>query len=84
MYTLQDPSSTLNWAHDWSNWLAVGDSIASRQWTITPTATLQDATTASVKVDGLTVGQEYRLTEAITTANGLQAERTIIIRAEQL
>lgn len=81
-YYLQDPDEKLDWQHDWSAWLGAGDSIASRQWTISPTGpTLTNDTTAAVTVTGMTRGQVYRLAEKVTTANGIIGERSVVIRA---
>lgn len=82
-YYIQDPSAVLDYSHDWTDWLGVGDTIATRQWTITPSGpTLQGDTTNIVFVSGLVVGEQYKLTEHITTAAGVQDERTIVIACE--
>ena len=88
-YRLMDPSSVLDWQHDWSSFLAEGDSISSRQWSISPlngttpeTPTLANDTTATVTVSGLEAGKVYRLVEHIVTANGIEAERSIVLRGE--
>jgi hypothetical protein len=86
-FQIQDPGDTLDWSNDWTDFLAGGDSISSRQWTINPDTSptlLTNATTAAVKVAGLTKGLTYILTEAITTANGVVGERSIVIRCEDL
>ena len=83
---VQDPTDKLDWSHDWTDFLTVGDSIASRLWTIDPDESpslLSDETTASVKVDNLTLGVVYRLSEKIITANGIEADRAITIRCEE-
>ena len=86
-FQVQDPSDTLDWSNDWTDFLADGDSISSRQWTIDPDASptlLTNPTAAAVIVAGLTVGTIYALSEKITTANGIIGERSITIRCEQL
>lgn len=89
-YRLVDPDSVLDWQHDWTDSLAQGVSISSRQWSITPsngtspeTPTLSGSTTATVTVSGLQAGKVYRLTEHIVTTNGLEDERTIVLRCDQ-
>lgn len=92
-YVLADPDGSLDWAHDWTDWLAVGsppDTISSRQWSITPlngtspeTPTLVGATTDTVFVSGMQVGKIYHLTEQVTTAAGVVDQRTIVIRCEE-
>jgi hypothetical protein len=90
-YVLCDPSSRLNFSHDWETlgWLADDDSIVSRQWTITPmtgtspeTPTLSNDTGEIVYVEGLVAGHVYRLTERVVTEAGVQDERTIVLRCE--
>jgi hypothetical protein len=92
-YILVDPSSRLNWSHDWEDpldpWLAEGDTITSRLWTITPlnnttpeTPVLSNTTSDIVFVEGLLPGRVYHLTEHVVTASGLEDDRTIVIRCE--
>ncbi len=86
-FQVQDPADTLDWSNDWTDFLAGGDSISSRLWTIDPDTSpslLTGATNAAVKVAGLTAGTVYALSEAITTANGIVGERSIVIRCEEL
>ena len=85
-YFLQDPADGLDWQQDWSDFLAEGDTIASRQWTIEPDGSpthLANATEEAVTVSGLSAGVVYRLSEKITTAAGVVAERSITIRCEE-
>lgn len=82
--TIQDPLAVLNYSFDWEEeWLAVGETIASRQWTITPAATLAGDTTATCFVSGLVEGTTYYLTEHIVTNGNVQDERTVIILCAQ-
>ena len=94
-YELVDPQSKLSWSHDWNDWLtstsegSPTDTIASRQWTITPPAgspapTLTGDTSDVVIVEGLEAGNVYRLTEHIVTVAGLEDERTIVLRCEDM
>lgn len=86
-FKTQDPTENLDWSNDWTDFLADGDAIASRLWTIDPDESptlLTDTTTSAVKVTGLTAGVVYRLSEAITTNNGVVGERSIVIRCEEL
>jgi hypothetical protein len=89
-YVLADPSSNLNFQHDWTEWLAVGETITARLWSISPfnegtpvTPALTGATTDTVFVTGMLQGRIYRLTERITTSAGVIDERTIVIRCEE-
>ena len=84
-FQVQDPSDTLTWSNDWTDFLTGGDSISSRVWTIDPDVSptlLSGITGATVTVAGLTAGTVYSLTEKITTANGVIAERSIVIRSQ--
>ena len=86
-FQTQDPGDTLTWSNDWTDFLASGDSISSRVWTIDPDTSpslLSGITGATVTVAGLTAGTVYSLTEKITTANGVVAERSTTIRCEEL
>lgn len=89
-YLLVDPDSELNFQFDWSDWLVEEDTIASRLWTITPmnsgspsTPELTNHTSEVVFVTGLLLGKVYRLSERITTVQGITDERSIVLRVEQ-
>lgn len=89
-YRLVDPDAQLNWSHDWGPYLADGESITSRQWTITPlngtsaeTPTLSGDTSDTVVATGFQAGKIYHLSEIITTDVGNTDERTIVLRCEQ-
>ncbi len=86
-FQTQDPGDKQDWSNDWTDYLVGGDTIASRLWTISPDASpslLSNETTASVLVDGLVLGTIYRLSEKITTVAGIEGERSITIRCEEL
>jgi hypothetical protein len=95
-YFLADPQSKLSWSHDWSEWLESGsagsptDTIVSREWRIerpsggSPQPTLIGALTDTVFVEGLEAGIIYWLTEHIVTAAGVEDERTVVIRCDQV
>jgi hypothetical protein len=81
----KDSQAVLDWAFDWSKWLAVGESITG-----TPTVTVdagltkdsQSNTTNTVTVwlSGGTLGTTYKVACRITTNQGRTDERTIGIR----
>lgn len=88
-FHLVDPDSNLSFSHDWSGYLGAGDTIASRQWSITPlngtspeTPSLTDDTGSIVLVQGCMAGKVYHLTEHIVTSAGIEDDRTIILRCE--
>jgi hypothetical protein len=85
---LKDPSSVLDFRHEWAAWLASGETIASSTWTVTPTGLAIDSetettTTATAWLSGGTPGQIYRVVNRITTNQARTEERTIVIRVEQ-
>jgi hypothetical protein len=86
-YRLIDPDAKLDYAMDWSDWLAEGDAISTHQWSITPQSgsptqpTLTNDTQATVTVQGFEAGKVYVLTDKITTTAGLIDERSITLRA---
>ncbi|AVQ81644.1 phage fiber-tail adaptor protein [Variovorax sp. PMC12] len=75
----KDPDATLDYAFDWSAWLALnpGDSIAGAEFIVDPTLTVVDqafdATTATVWLSGgtkpATGPNKLRVTCRITTTN---------------
>lgn len=86
VYRLQSPDDIEKWARDWEDeYLDVGETIASRQWTIDPDDSptlLANATSATVTVSGLAAGTVYLVCEEIVTSNGRTAKRCFTIRAE--
>ena len=90
-YRLIDPDETLDYACDWSAFLADGgspaDSIQSSAWSVDPAGpTLSGASVAGavarVFVSGAEAGQVYRLTNSVTTTLGRIAERSWTLRCE--
>ena len=73
--------SELDYTHDWTDWLAAGDSIATHSWAISPTGpALQNASSATVVASGFSPGVVYRLRETITTNAGLTEARDVVLR----
>lgn len=93
-YLLIDPQERLDYACDWSAFLAEGgsppDTIATSTWSIAPqdgsppapalSGALVVAATAAVFVSGAQAGEIYRLSNRIVTAQGRTAERSIVLR----
>lgn len=92
---LQDPDEVLDWSRDWSDWLPAGDVIESSEWVVDDVdeddedplvvmtssgfqATFDD-TTATVWLQGGTLGTSYRVRNRITTAAGRVKDETFII-----
>lgn len=89
-YYLKDPGSTIDFAIDWSPWLA-GGAIGASEWTIIP-AEAGGLTRASdgfaptrtvVTVDGGVRGRVYRLMNRVTLSDGRRDERTLSVRVEE-
>jgi hypothetical protein len=67
----KDPSATLDWKFNWTNWLSAAEEISSA--TVT-------ANTVTVWLSGGTLGESYTVNCRITTNQGRTDERTIGIR----
>lgn len=95
-YRLIGPGETLGFSMDWTTELESGspaDSLVTSDWSIAP----QDGSpsrpaltdlehvdaVSSVTVAGASVGVVYRLTNRVTTAQGLIFERSITVRCEK-
>lgn len=84
-FIVKDPDSYLDYSVDWSDWLDDSDDIATSTWTIeTITGDTAPLTTdanskangiTTIWLDGGTAGNNYRVTNTITTDNGLTDER---------
>lgn len=90
-YRLIDPDETLDYACDWTAFLAdggsPGDSIETSAWSIAPAGPVLanqslSGALATVFVSGAQAGQVYRLSNRITTALGRTAERSWTLRCE--
>lgn len=97
-YLLIDPQETLDYTFDWSSFLddtgSPSDTIGSSSWAISPQeagspsepvlASESNTTiTATVFVSNCAAGGIYQLTNAVVTAQGRTAERSITLRCEQ-
>jgi len=82
----KDPDAVLDYAVDWSRWLA-GDEIATSEWTvpsgITKVSDSKTTTKTTVWLSGGTAGQFYTVTNRITTTGGRTEERSFTIRVEE-
>lgn len=80
----KDPQATLDWAFDWSKWLAAGEEISSATVTVDSGLTKgsESNTTSKVTIwlSGGTLGVTHLVTCQITTNQGRIDERTIGIR----
>jgi hypothetical protein len=80
----KDPQATLDWAFDWSKWLASGEEISSATVTVdsglTKASESNTTTKVTVWLTGGTLGATYKVACRITTNQGRIDERTIGIR----
>ena len=79
----KDPEAVLDYEFDWSEWLAVGETISSR--TVTVTGVTLDSSTASTTavvawVSAGTVGTTATIECKIVTSESRTDERTITLR----
>lgn len=80
---LKDPQERLDYVENWTDWLN-GDTIASSAWTV-PSGISQygsatnTTTSATIWLTGGTHGQEYLVTNTITTTGGRIGERSLKI-----
>ena len=85
-FILKDPDAVLDYGFDWATagWLPSGDIIAASAWTVPTDLTIiaqtHDDTTTTVWLSGGQVDQIYTVTNHITTNNGRQDDRSLIIR----
>lgn len=82
---IKDPSAVLDYTVDWSQWLDTGDTITTSTWVIAPTGLTQQSaastpTAATVWLSGGTLGITYTVTNRITTAQGRDDARTLLIQ----
>ena len=81
---LKDPSAVLDYAFDWTGWLAAGETITDHTITADTGITVDSSTESDGKVtvwlSGGTAGINYKVACLITTTAGRTDERTIWIK----
>lgn len=84
---IKDPQAILDWVFDWSQWLAVAETITARTITvdagITKDSDTATSTAVTVWLSGGTDGVAYQVACRITTSSARTDERTITIRVQQ-
>jgi len=82
----KDPNAVLDYAIDWTRWLA-GDQITTSEWLLpaglTKIADTKTASSTTVWLSGGTAGQSYIVTNRITTSGGRTEDRSFTIRVEE-
>jgi len=80
----KDPSAILDWAFDWTDWLAAAETITDHTITadtgITVGSWTEDDGKVTVWLSGGTAGINYKVACKITTSAGRTDERTIWIK----
>ena len=86
----KDPQAVLDYGIEWDDWLIGADAIVASTWVrtgddnaLTISQPYFDAKVAGVWAAGGTVGATYVLTNHVTTSQGRQDDRTIIIQVEE-
>ena len=85
----KDPQAVLDYGFDWSGsgWLAVGETISTSNWTveagITKDSDTNDTTTTTIWLSGGTAGEDYTVTNTITTSASRTDERSIIVAVRE-
>ena len=83
----KDPDAVLDYAVDWTAWLA-GDQISSSEWVLEDGAPIEQVTDtftptkATVWLRGGNAGTTYIVTNRIVTVGGRTDDRTISIKVE--
>jgi hypothetical protein len=90
MSCTKDPDAKLNYTVDFTHWLGTGETISSVVWVVedgitksSSPAASNTTTTATVYLEGGTLGQDYTVTCRITTSAGAIQDRsfTVLVRA---
>lgn len=85
---VKDPDAILDYEFNWAPWLGT-DTISTSTWiadsgiTIVPASESHTTTTTRVFISGGALGQDYNLTNRITTAASRTDDRSIQIRIRQ-
>jgi hypothetical protein len=84
----KDPSDILDYAFDWSQWLGLGETIATSTWLPSPgiivNSTNNTSTVTTVWLSGGTAGIPYTVKNTMTTNQGRTVDRTLTIRVTNL
>ena len=80
----KDPSAVLDWAFDWTDWLAAAETITDHTITadtgITVDSSTEDTGIVTVWLSGGTAGENYKVACLVETSAGRTDERTIWIK----
>ena len=86
----KDPQAYLDYSLDWgAEWLDTGDTVTASVWSVTPVNGLLigdqpfTAEVTTVWLSGGTAGESYTVTNHITTAEGREDERSLLIEVTE-
>jgi len=81
---IHDPQAALVYGFDWADWLAENDSLATSTWTGDEGITIGndelDGTETRVLISGGTHKRDYRITNHVVSAQGMEDDRSIILK----
>ena len=83
----KDPDAVLDYAFDWSSWLATGETISTRTITVQsgltqPSTDTESSGVVTVWLSGGTPGTDYDVACKIETSASRTDERTITIKCK--
>lgn len=89
----KDPEAQLTYTLDWTEWLPVGDTITTLDWTIGARANdpapleeessgIQSGNKTYIELSGGQVNKVYTVTAKVTTNDGLIDRRSFRVRVE--
>ena len=85
----KDPEAVLDYTIDWTDWLIDSDTIIASTWTVpvgitkNSDAISENESLTTIWLSNGIVGTNYSLVNHITTSEGRQDDRTIIIRIRE-
>ena len=90
-FLLKHPDATLDYAVDWGTDYLSGEALATSIWSVEPdepggvaiASGAFDLLVATVTVSGGAIGNIYRLTNHVTTTDGNDDSRSIMVRVEK-
>lgn len=79
----KDPDSKLDYTVDWTSWLTCGETISTSSWVVetgvTQVSTANTNYAATIWLSGGTAGNEYTVTNRITTSAGRIEDRSFVL-----
>ncbi len=90
-FLLKHPDATLDYAVDWGTDYLSGEALATSDWSVEAdepggvviATSSFDLLVATVMVSGGATGHIYRLTNQVTTTDGRDDSRSIMLRVEK-